>query len=149
MLFNLHNLFLRVVFQKQGIDLDLIIWVLSSLHFIVFNHSLSLNFISSFNFLNLHMSQFQNFRNSGLQVFNNSWILCNLLLLSLFETFGLSIDWLIVFKNELNLHSISQVTVLFWNPFFQKTHRLLKLDRFVLIRKMYLYLLIWTWKKLF
>ena len=118
MLFNLQNLFLRVVFQKQGIDLDLIIRFLSSLHFIVFNDSLSLNFISSFNFLNLHMSQFQNFRNSGLQVFNHSWILCNLLLLSLFKTFGLSTDWLIVFKNELNLHSISQVAVLFWNPFF-------------------------------
>jgi hypothetical protein len=92
MLFNLQNLFLRVVFQKQGIDLDLIIRVLSSLHFIVFNNSLSLNLISSFNCLNLHMSQFQDFRNSGLQVFNNSWILCNLLLLSLFETFGLSTD---------------------------------------------------------
>ena len=119
MLFNLHNLFLRVVFQKQRIDLDFIIRVLSSLHFIVFNDSLSLNFISSFDFLNLHMSQFQNFRNSGLQVFNHSWILCNLLLLALFDTFGLSTDWLIVFKNELNLHSISQVAVLLRNPFFQ------------------------------
>ena len=117
-LFNLLNLFMRVVFQKQRIDLDFIVNICSYLHCIVFNHFLSLNFISFFDFLNLHMSQFQNFRNSGLQVFNNIWILCNLLLLSLFETFNLSTVWIKLFDNELVLHSISQVAVLFLNSFF-------------------------------